>query len=83
VQARCGSSSQAPPRAGDDSDASRKISVFHPDNYFTVPELSAPATEAPRIMMRNKAFDFPTMAKNARRNSAESNFIIQGVNFFT
>ena len=50
VQARCGSPSQAAPRAGDDGDAPRKISVFHPENYLTVPELRAPATSAPRIM---------------------------------
>jgi hypothetical protein len=58
VQARCGSPSEAAPRTGDDGDAPRKISVFHPENYLTVPELRAPAIKAPRIMMRGKAFDF-------------------------
>jgi hypothetical protein len=43
VQARCGSPSEAAPRTGDDGDASRKISVFHPENYLTVPGLCAPA----------------------------------------
>ena len=41
VQARCGSPSEAAPRTGDDGDATRKISVFHPENYLTVPELRA------------------------------------------
>jgi hypothetical protein len=32
VQARCGSSSEAAPRTGDDGNAPRKISVFHAEN---------------------------------------------------
>src|SRR5207247_11357203 len=57
VQARCDSPSEAAPRTGDDGDAPRKISVFHPENCFTVPELRAPFTnaaiKAPRMMMRD------------------------------
>jgi hypothetical protein len=41
VQARCSSPSEAAPRTGDDGDAPRKISVFHPENYLTVSELRA------------------------------------------
>ena len=37
IEARCGGASQAAPRAGDDGDAPRKITVFHPENYLTVP----------------------------------------------
>ena len=41
VQARCGSPSEAAPRTGYDGDASRKISVFHQENCFTLPEIRA------------------------------------------
>src|SRR4029434_4990837 len=42
VEARCGSSSEAAPRTGNYGDAPCKISVFHPENCFTVPEVRAP-----------------------------------------
>jgi hypothetical protein len=41
VQARRGGSSEAAPRTGNYGDAPCKISVFHPENCFTVPELRA------------------------------------------
>src|SRR4029077_20033900 len=41
VQTRCGSPSEAAPRTGNNGDAPGKISVFHRENCFTVPELRA------------------------------------------
>src|SRR5437868_648687 len=41
MQTRCGSPSEAAPRTGDNGDAPSKMSLFHPENYFNVPELRA------------------------------------------